>query len=497
MGTIRKQSLLSTGVILIGFLIGALNVWLFTAHDYFTTDEYGLTRLFGELAQTLMVIGSLGVAPIMYKFFPYYTDNLEDKENDLLTWCLVAGTVGFVLLAIGGVVLKPFIVRSFSERSALFVEYYFWIFPYTFFYLFFTILENYSWQLKKTVFPNFLKETLVRILTTVLIVLKITRVITYETFILLFSLVYAVTLVCLVIYIARAGKLHFTFKISRVTRKFSGKIFTLFSLTYGGMVINTVAQTIDSVLIAGIHGLAFTGIYNLATYLISLSLIPQRALLPISLPILSKAWKDKNMDEIDRIYKRSSINLLAGGLLIILNIWLGLSDAILWLKMNPEYLAAMNVVFILGASKLIDLGTGVNNLIIGTSIYWRFDFFCGVTLLAISIPTNYFLVKHFGMAGAAWSSLISFALYNAIRLYFLWKKFRLFPFTGKTGLILLIAFASYMISWLLFRNQTGFMGCFTRCGSFTLLFCAGVYFGKISPDVHQITEKIRARFRKG
>ncbi|HEY8389040.1 MAG TPA: oligosaccharide flippase family protein [Parasegetibacter sp.] len=491
MGNIRKQSLFSSGIIFIGFLVGALNTYLFTKGDGFTLEEYGLTRIFFDMGQTFFAIASLGVIPVIYKFFPYFKYNLPDHENDLLTWCLLAGLIGFVLLLGGGILMEPLIVRKFIGRSPLIVEYYYWIFPFTFFLLFYSILECYTWQLKKTIFPNFLRETGLRLLTTVIIALKISHIISYDTFVKLFSLLFGAILVALIVYMIRLKSFHFTFRISRVSRKFFKKMFTLVFLTYSGVIITVLAQTLDGIFIASFQGLADAGIFTLATYITSLIMIPQRGLQPISIPVLSKAWKDKNMGEIDRIYRRSSINLLAIGLFLFLNIWLNMADAIIFFGLKPEFLLGMTAVLVMGISKLIDLGTGVNNLIITTSIYWRFEFYSGVFLLGISIPANYFLIKHYGITGAAFSNLISLTLYNAVRIYFLWYKYRLQPFSPKTVYVVLLAVCCYALAYFPFRGISGFGIMILRSLIFTVPFIAGVFYFHITPDAWQFWNKVK------
>ncbi len=43
-------------------------------------------------------------------------------------------------------------------------------------------------------------------------------------------------------------------------------------------------------------------IFGLAAYMVSLLQVPLRSILAITTPVLSRAWKDKNLKEIDRIY---------------------------------------------------------------------------------------------------------------------------------------------------------------------------------------------------
>lgn len=497
MGSIRKQSLYSTVIIIIGFAIGAINQWFFVSNrDYFTPEQYGLTRVFLDITMNFCTVGSLGLAAIMYKFFPYYKDHLSASENDLLGLSLLAGMIGFVLVLIGSWWLQPLVFQLFGKRSPLLVQYYYWIFPFSFFYLFFYILELYTHQLRQTVYTNFLKETLLRFFTTVLILLVVFGWIDFDQFIKLFAFLYGMILVFLVGYLWRIGKLKIVLTPSRVTKKFRKKILILFSYTYFGQIIQTVALTIDSILIATFQGLAFTGVYNFATYAINLSMIPHRALTPISIPHLAQAWKDKQLGEIQRIYERSSINLLAGGLLIILNIWLGIQDAIVWLGMQEYYQTAFELMVVLGIAKLVELGTGVNNYIIATSTHWRFEFYSGVILLALTIPTNYYLVKNYGMIGAAWSAVISLTSYNLIRLWFLWKKFRMQPFTRKTLWLLLIAATSFTLVWILPTTTSPFLNLLIRCGLYSTLLCVGIWWFKITPDVDQLLATLQSRVKK-
>jgi len=442
MSGIRKQAIISSILVYIGIPFGALNTYFFVKQGAFSSDQYGLTRLFNDVAQNFYVIASLGVIPIIYKFYPYYKDNLSDEENDLLGRSFVKALIGFILVAIACFVFEPLVIRKFTARSKLFVEYYFWVLPYAFGWLFFSLLEGYAWALQKTVLSNFLKETGVRLITTFFIVFYFLRVVSFHEFMYLFSMLYIIIAVILLVYLIRTKKFHFTFKKSRVTKKFRKKVFAMQSLIFGGIIITTVGQTVDGMIIASLLGLTPTAIYSLALYTANLIQIPQRSIQSISVGVLVRLWKEKNFSEIKRIYQRSSINMLLLSLFIFGNVWLNISDGLQVFHIQDQYAAGIPLLLIFGFIRIIDAGTGVNGQIIGTSNFWRFEFITGIIMLALRVPLSYIFIKQYGIIGSAYGDLISLTVYNYIRYEFLRRRFQMQPFTIQTIYSILMGFAA-------------------------------------------------------
>src|ERR1700674_91208 len=109
MSTIRRQSIISSVLIYIGFVFGAINTYLFTKEGLFTPEQYGLTRAIIITANFFYGFASFGVLSVIYKFFPYYRDNLDDEKNDLLGICLLVGFFGFILTALAGYIFEPLV----------------------------------------------------------------------------------------------------------------------------------------------------------------------------------------------------------------------------------------------------------------------------------------------------------------------------------------------------------------------------------------------------
>lgn len=501
MSNIRRQSIISSLIIYFGFAVGLLNTWLFASKEFgFLDNQFGLYNAFIAIAMMMMAISNMAMPSYIYKFYPYYKDHLPAKKNDQLTIALVTGILGFILVIIAGIVFKGLVIKKYITNAPEVVAQYNWIFVLGFGLLVFSILEAYAWQQHKSVFTNFLKEALWRLFTTVLIVLSGMGVIdNFDLFIQLFSFSYPFIAAVLFIYLVATKRIHFTFSISKVTRRFSKSILRLCSFVYVGSLIFTVSLVFDSFVITSklTNGLALLAIYSVAQNIAAMIQVPQRGIIAASIAHLSRAWKEKNMGLLQKVYQRSSINqlLFACGFLAL--IILNFTDAVNSFGLKGTYLEAYYVVIFLGLAKMVDMGTGVNSQIIATSTYWRFEMLSGVVLLLVMLPLSYFFTVEFGITGTAAAQLISIAVYNIIRIVFLWRKFKLFPFSAQTIYTLLLAGACFAVCFFIFRNMHGWGGLFARSIAFMALYAGSVVYLRISPDVQAVIVAIRKRLGPG
>ena len=496
MSTIRRQSIISSVIIYFGFAVGLLNTYFFTKEGLFTEAEYGLTTLFIAIATMMTAFAALAMPSYIFKFYHYYNDHLPPRKNDMITWALLVSFLGFILVMTAGWFLKHLVIRKFSEHSQLLVNYYYWIFPMGLGLTIYNILEAYSWSLGKSVLTNFLREVQWRLLTTVLIVLFITHTIRdFDHFIKLYAFTYPGIAITLLLYLLITKRIHFTFKVSKVSRRFLGKILALCTFVYGGTLIFTISQVFDSFVIASVldNGLGKAGIFGLAQIMTSVIQAPQRGIISASISHLSKAWKEKNMTLLQRIYQRSSLNLLIFGCGIFSLISINFRDAVQTFHLKDAYLLGFNAFLLLGLSRIIDMGTGVNAQIIATSNYWRFELISGVVLLIVMLPLTYILTKQYDLIGPAIAYLISISIYNIIRIVFLWKKFRLFPFTAHSAYTIAVAAASLAVCYFLFRNMHGFIGLVLRSVAFLFLYSGAAVYLKLSPDIAPVIQSIKKR----
>lgn len=498
MSNIRRQSIISSVIIYFGFALGFVNTYLFTKENSFTEAQYGVVGTFIAIANIMLAFANLGMPSVIYKFYPFYKDNLKNERNDLISWALLTCTVGFVLVIVAGFFLRDFVVQKYVTNAPELIRYYRLLFPFGFGLTLYTVLEAYAWQEKKSVLTNFLREVLFRLFTTLLIVLFLEGILrSYEGFIRIYAFTYILLALILAAYLFFTKRIGFHFHLSRVSKKFYKKIAALSAFVWSGGLVYNIANVFDTLVIAAVlpDGMAWVGVYTLAQNITSLIQAPQRGIISASIGPLSRAWKDKDLERIKTIYQRSAINQLIFSIAMFSLILLNFTDGIHTFSMKEGYTQALPVFFFIGLMRILDMGTGLSSQIIGTSIYWRFEFFTGIILLSLAIPLNYFLTKNFGVVGTAVSNLLALSIYNIIRCIFLYRKANMQPFSIKSLLTVLLAVGCFVLCYFSFRDHTGLGFIIARSIVFTALFATGAILMKLSPDFFHVWETVKKRLR--
>ena len=483
MGVIRKQSIQSSFIIIAGFAIGALNILVLFPKLHLRT-EFAITRAMGDISLTLATLCTVGSLNVIYKFYPFYSSYLKKKDNDLAFVTGVICLAGYIIVFIMGFIFRDFISRKLG-KSPEFAQYFYTVYPFTFFLLLFTWLEAFGWYAKETVLTNFLRETAVRMVATLLILLCAFHILSSRQFINLYSLSYLLPALILYFFLARSGKWDFTWApVSTVTRRLKGRMISFGLFVFGAQFLNILSKTNDTILIVGLRGLADMPVFTTAMYLITVLELPQRSLHAISIPVLAESWKNNDRKRIDSLYKKSVSNLLVIAMGMFGLIFLNVHNLVSFL--GDGYSQIPFLVFVMGLAKVIDLGTGINSLVIGTSNYWKFDFYTNVIYTLLSIPLNFFLIKYLGLKGLAYSYLISLSIYNSIRYLFIYRKFGFQPYTIKCLYAVLACGAIYFLVFITPHNTNIYLDVLLRSLLFAGLFIPSIYFLKIVPDINDL-----------
>lgn len=495
MGTIRKQSILSSIFIYIGFAIGAVNILLLFP-KYFTPEEFGLTRILVDIGLILSTLCTAGAIPIAFKFFPYYESRLEGKRNDLMTLVFLMVLFSCLMVYFLFPYFEPLFIRKFGARSPLLAEHLDLVIPLTISLAFLGIMEVFAWISGKTILANFSRELLLRIIVLVLITAWITGLFKdYEHWIRIYSFIYFPLIGIVFIAVLSTRKFHLTFKFSKLTKRLSPIMLKFGGAYFLSAFLNIIARTNDTLIIASQSsgGLADAAIFTIATYLITVMDVPQRSMIAAATPQIAKAWKEKDLAKLDRLYKKTALNLL-----IIASAILGLvmiNIPILLNLLGPRYYGLPILLIILGLAKLIDLGTGLNSQILQLSKYWRIDLFTNMLFVGVSIILNYILTKKFGIIGTALGTLTAIVLFNLIRFIYIKNIYGLQPFTKNNAIALFSALLITLITFWLPINGV-FLAGFLKSFLFITAFSWIIIGLNVSPDITELWTMAKNKFRK-
>jgi hypothetical protein len=156
MSSIRRQSIISSLLIYVGFAFGALNTYLFIKDGLFTPEQYGLTRAFIVMGQFFYGFASFGLASVFYKFYPYYKDNIAKQDkNDLLTITLLVAFVDLFLQQVQDYYLKDWLLKNLSRNRHSFSNIITGYFPLLFFCSFFHCSKLMPGALARLSYPIF------------------------------------------------------------------------------------------------------------------------------------------------------------------------------------------------------------------------------------------------------------------------------------------------------------------------------------------------------
>ena len=489
MGKVIRQSLFSTIISYIGVALGAFNtLWLIP--KAMTTGEIGLYRVIISMAILLVPFAQMGAVQSSIKFFPNY--KTQKQRNGFFTLLLLATLGSFLVFMVFFFLLKEPIAGFFEERSPIVGEYLNLVLFLILMMVVFNILESYCRNMLEIIFPNFLKEVQLRLIVSLLVTLYLLGFIGFHQ--LLFGLVWnymaAVTFLIFSLLFRYKLRISLSFKSIPLKPIIQYALFSVLG-TAGAVIV----MQIDSIMISGLLGLDENGIYTTAFFIAVLVEIPRRAISQISLPLISKAFHEDQVSEVKRIYKSSSINLMLAGSLIYLLLVANLDNIFYLIPDWQRFEAGKIVVLIIGAIKLIDIGSGVNTEVIIMSKYYKFNILAISILAILTIITNLILIPKYGLSGAAYATAISIALFNLLKFLFIWIKLKLQPFSLKSlGVIVLLILLLAGIPYL--PKLPGVIPeIFLHSLILTVLFLGISFALKISSEMNGMVHKVLARFK--
>ncbi len=440
MGIVAKQASRNAVYMLVGAIFGALNRVLILpiAFEDFT-EGIGLIALLLSVALVLSQFLSLGANSIFINYLPKF--NNSSKEHELLKRIITLCIVSSLLFGIGLLLGRhEFLQLLTPEDSELMDGNFVFLFILTLAITFYQVFTGFLQSKYKTVIVNILNDPFLKGTYLFLVIIYWHDIISFH-----FLLALLVGSYCLATTLAFFFSIREGFSISSKERLINKKEiieYGLYSLLDKGA--GTFVHQLDVLMISFILTLSSTGEYTIAFFIGSIVLIPQKSISSIANPIVSKEIANNNMSEVNKLLKDSSLSaVLVGGIIFSL-VWI--SGAEIFKLLPDNFSNGYWVVFFIGMSRMVYMLGGISGGIILFSKYFRFNLILNVFLLVVTFITNLVFIPVYGIAGASLATFIAFLGFVIFRLWFVYVKFGIHPFSRS--LFYLIAIQVIVISVL-------------------------------------------------
>ena len=478
MGIIIKQSIKGAVWSYLGVGVGFLTT-AYLYPNYLTPEIVGLFALLLAWSNLFAQFSSLGFHGVTARLFPRFRDK-ENGHNGFVFIAFVVMLTGFVLFLIVFWLIKPWLVESNLEKSALFADYVNLLVPLTFLALLFTFLDGFNKMLYDAVLGALLTEFVQRVLILLLLLIYIFGWLTPNELILAYAGAIGLKGVFIFFYLLFRKKLNFKPQLNFVDQKLKREMLSVAVYSILAGIGGSIVFQIDKIIINQVMGLSATGVYTIAFYFGTLVVIPSRTLLRISGTLIADAFKNNDLETIADIYRKSCINQFIIGAFLFGGIWINI-DNILEI-LGPDYAGGKWVIFFIGLGYLIDMATGANGHIISYSKYYRMALWLLLTLVAIMVVLMFLLVPSWGIVGAAAAIALAFLCNNLMKFIFVKIKFGMQPFTLKFLTIVLVFAFSWGASFLV-PQLALIPDILLRSAVFSVVYFLLTYFLKISDDI--------------
>ncbi len=489
MGIIVKQSVKGTIFVYLGVLLGFITTAILFPNIYSRT-EVGFLKLIVTYSTLIAQFGTLGINGATIRLFPLFRTD-DQKHHGFLPMTLTVGLVGFLLSTTILLIGKPLLAEMSMDKSTLLVEYINYLIVLIFFQLFFSILDIYYSALMNSVHGTYLREVFQRVLIILMIGLYYFGLLSFHQFVQAYIAAMAVPTFYILFTLIREGHFNLQFDLKFLDKNLLRSIgaVSLFSILNGFSVI--MIQNVDLIMVEKMLGMESAGIYAICFFFGIVVSLPARSIYKIANVTAAEAWKEGDRKTLRDIYEKSCLTLFIIGSYLFLGVWLNI-DNIMQI-IGIDYLSGKWVIFFIGLGCLMDMATGANSSLMGTSKYYKVQSYLLLILVVILIALNLLLIPKFGLTGAAVSSALSLGLLNLLRYLFLYYKYNLQPYNFRFVIVILISGFSYFIAYSIPGNFHFVVDLLLRSTVFSLLFMLPVYFFKISVDLNNYADNVLSK----
>lgn len=487
MGIVLNQSLKNTIITYIGFGIGGIST-LFLFPPILGKTFYGLSNYILSCANVIMPLFAIGMQNTLVKF--YSQCKTEKERNEFLSFTVLFPILLIVLIMLIGLIFYDEISFFVTKKNPI-VKEFIWLIPFVGICMaYFEIFYAWARVHMHSVFGNFIKEVGLRLFSLIALLGIYFNWITVVDFIYLTAGIYFVAFLVTMFYAFRIKKPVFQFTIPHNVK---GILEYTSYIILSGSVANLLLDG-DKIMLNQYMEIGNIAFYSVATYIALVISVPSRAMHQIVYPITAKLMHENKHDELNDLYKKTSINLQIVGGFVMLCIFVNISQ--LYEMMPKEYGGGITVVFMIGISKYFDLILGNNNAIIFNSKYYRAVLFLGVGLVILTVVLNMIFIPLYGIIGSAFATLLSITCYSVAKLLFVVKRMHLYPFTKQTLHSIGITFVVFLLFYFWEFPISPIIAIILKSFLVTVVYVYMNYKFTVSTEINQTLDKVYSKIRK-
>lgn len=494
MGIVKKQAYKNTIIQYAGMVIAYVNTVLLFPF-FATSTEYGFYNLIISISVLYSLIASLGIPGILLRYFPFYRTD-DKRHNGFIHWTLLISLLGFIAASIVYIVIKPVILSAYAGTSPLYQRYYYYLIPMSFFVIAFNYLEMTGRIVYITIYSNFLQSVLLRLLTTIFLVMMAFKWINYQDFIFLY--IGGNGLIALLMFISIVASGQFSWHVNDLSFKTIEKraILNFGMFTVISSSIYVLLQKVDTLMLSAMAGDNVQGVYSWYFNIAIVIGVPAQALSRTTYPIVSNAWKTRDMKAIDDVYSKTSIIQMIVGCLLFIGVIVNRQNlyAIAHNKefVDPKYFSLFIVV---GLGFLVDITGGLNAYIITASHKYKLFTLFVVISVGFCVLVNYLLIPKYQGLGSAIAYLLTLTLLNFTTWFYIKYRFKLQPFRWKHIWVIIITAVSFVVGQYIWKMPNVPLDIIVRSGVTTLIYGSLIYSLHISSDINEKVDQILVKLK--
>lgn len=492
LGIIQKQASKTTLISFVG--MGFAAITRLAMPIVLHPAQIGLIGLLDLFSGYFVMIFNFGYNLILNKLFPKYRDDKNGHSGFLVLGLFLSFLGIFIGIGVYYFIEDYLLSNQSNHDGAELIRPFAFLIPLLFiFRILFLNIDGYVRMLMNTIVGTFLESFLTKILLFITLVLFAKSVFDFDYFIYAYSFLLALPGVVIVIYAFKKTKKITLPKSTIFEKKNNFSSLVLFGVISGASAsIILYTDTFMLYKMIPINPEAVIGVYLTMLFAANLINIPSRNLNKISAVLIAESWKTNDLKNIQDIYTKSCVNLLIIGIYLFVIGWACLDPVLSF--MNPEYEIGKYVFFFLGLSKVVELGTGVNTMIIETSEKYRLNTYFNIALIFLVVGLNYIFIKEYGIVGAASTSFIAVSLINITKAIVLNKSYNLQPFTKSFWVVAFIGVMMIVAVSFVSYSANPFVKIGLNFTILTVVFWFLILKMNLSPDITKQMAKIKDRF---